>query len=126
MNEPHGHPIAELVRTVLSQNTNDTNRDVAYERLREASDVPRVLDRPQLNVLWQRRRERLIEVRSAARIGNRENARPPRAAFVEPPYRSRLHGRAYLFLPKLVEDIAKMDAARVPPSPTLRPAAPAR
>ena len=35
MNQPHGHPIAELVRTVLSQNTNDRNRDVAYNRLRE-------------------------------------------------------------------------------------------
>jgi endonuclease-3 len=34
-NEPHGHPIAELVRTILSQNTNDRNRDVAYARLRE-------------------------------------------------------------------------------------------
>jgi endonuclease-3 len=34
VNEPQGHPIAELVRTVLSQNTNDRNRDVAYERLR--------------------------------------------------------------------------------------------
>jgi endonuclease-3 len=33
--EPHGHPIAELVRGVLSQNTNDRNRDVAYARLRE-------------------------------------------------------------------------------------------
>jgi endonuclease III len=33
--EPHGHPIAELVRTILSQNTNDRNRDVAYARLRE-------------------------------------------------------------------------------------------
>jgi endonuclease-3 len=33
--QPHGHPIAELVRTILSQNTNDTNRDVAYEQLRE-------------------------------------------------------------------------------------------
>jgi endonuclease-3 len=32
--EPHGHPIAELVRTILSQNTNDTNRDLAYARLR--------------------------------------------------------------------------------------------
>jgi endonuclease III len=32
---PHGHPIAELVRTILSQNTNDRNRDVAYQRLRE-------------------------------------------------------------------------------------------
>lgn len=36
VNHPHGHPIAELVRTILSQNTNDRNRDVAYERLRTA------------------------------------------------------------------------------------------
>jgi endonuclease-3 len=34
--EPHGHPIAELVLTVLSQSTNDRNRDVAYFRLRES------------------------------------------------------------------------------------------
>lgn len=33
--EPHGDPIAELVRTVLSQNTSDTNRDVAYGRIRD-------------------------------------------------------------------------------------------
>ena len=32
---PHGAPIEELVLTVLSQNTNDRNRDVAYARLRE-------------------------------------------------------------------------------------------
>ena len=32
---PHGEPVEELVRTVLSQNTNDRNRDVAYDRLRE-------------------------------------------------------------------------------------------
>ncbi|HYB22557.1 MAG TPA: DNA lyase [Solirubrobacteraceae bacterium] len=32
---PHGHPIDELVLTVLSQSTNDRNRDVAYLRLRE-------------------------------------------------------------------------------------------
>jgi endonuclease-3 len=31
----HGAPIDELVLTVLSQNTNDRNRDVAYGRLRE-------------------------------------------------------------------------------------------
>jgi endonuclease III len=36
VNSPHGHPIAELVRTVLSQNTSDLNRDRAYRRLREA------------------------------------------------------------------------------------------
>jgi endonuclease-3 len=33
--EPHGHPIAELVLTVLSQSTNDRNRDVAYLAMRE-------------------------------------------------------------------------------------------
>lgn len=33
--QPHGHPIAELVLTVLSQSTNDRNRDIAYLRLRE-------------------------------------------------------------------------------------------
>jgi endonuclease-3 len=32
---PHGRPLDELVLTVLSQSTNDRNRDVAYERLRE-------------------------------------------------------------------------------------------
>ncbi|MDE3070427.1 MAG: DNA lyase [Acidobacteriota bacterium] len=33
---PHGDPLAELVLTVLSQSTNDRNRDVAYARLRES------------------------------------------------------------------------------------------
>jgi endonuclease-3 len=33
--QPHGHPIAELILTVLSQSTNDRNRDVAYLGLRE-------------------------------------------------------------------------------------------
>jgi endonuclease-3 len=32
---PHGDPVAELILTVLSQSTNDRNRDVAYLRLRE-------------------------------------------------------------------------------------------
>jgi endonuclease-3 len=32
---PHGHPIAELILTVLSQSTTDRNRDVAYFALRE-------------------------------------------------------------------------------------------
>ncbi len=34
LTEPHGHPIAELILTVLSQSTNDRNRDVAYLALR--------------------------------------------------------------------------------------------
>jgi endonuclease-3 len=33
--EPHGDGLAELVLTVLSQSTNDRNRDVAFLRLRE-------------------------------------------------------------------------------------------
>jgi endonuclease III len=32
--KPHGDPIAELILTVLSQSTNDRNRDVAYLALR--------------------------------------------------------------------------------------------
>jgi endonuclease-3 len=32
---PHGQPIDELVRTILSQNTSDANRDRAYQRLVE-------------------------------------------------------------------------------------------
>ena len=32
---PHKAPVDELILTVLSQNTNDRNRDVAYGRLRD-------------------------------------------------------------------------------------------
>jgi endonuclease-3 len=32
---PHLEPVAELVSTILSQNTNDRNRDRAYDQLRE-------------------------------------------------------------------------------------------
>ncbi|MFV1948679.1 MAG: endonuclease III [Anaerolineales bacterium] len=32
---PHLSPVAELVSTILSQNTNDINRDIAYDSLRE-------------------------------------------------------------------------------------------
>jgi endonuclease-3 len=55
---PHGHPIAELVLTVLSQSTNDRNRDVAYLRLRER--LP----------LWEQVRDApLEEVEEAIRPG---------------------------------------------------------
>jgi endonuclease III len=36
---PHRAPVDELILTVLSQNTNDRNRDVAYARLRERFDT---------------------------------------------------------------------------------------
>jgi endonuclease-3 len=55
---PHGHPIAELVLTVLSQSTNDRNRDVAYLRLRERF------------ALWEQVRDApLEEVEEAIRPG---------------------------------------------------------
>jgi endonuclease-3 len=55
---PHGHPIAELVLTVLSQSTNDRNRDVAYLRLRNT--LP----------LWEEVRDApLAEVEEAIRPG---------------------------------------------------------
>jgi endonuclease-3 len=41
---PHGHPIAELILTVLSQSTNDRNRDVAYLRLRALGDWRQIRD----------------------------------------------------------------------------------
>jgi endonuclease-3 len=55
---PHGDPIAELVLTVLSQSTNDRNRDVAYLRLRER--LPS----------WEQVRDApLVEVEEAIRPG---------------------------------------------------------
>ncbi len=55
---PHGHPIAELILTVLSQSTNDRNRDVAYLRLR--SRLPE----------WERVRDApLAEIEEAIRPG---------------------------------------------------------
>lgn len=50
---PHLDPISELVSTILSQNTNDTNRDLAFDRLQERfssweqvrdGDVDKVID----------------------------------------------------------------------------------
>jgi endonuclease-3 len=67
INEPHGHPIAELVRTVLSQNTSDRNRDVAYARLRERFPT------------WADARDAPLErVREAIRPGGLSRTKAPR------------------------------------------------
>jgi endonuclease III len=67
VNHPHGHPIAELVRTILSQNTSDFNRDVAYERLRERFP------------LWEDVRDAPTdEVIDAIRPGGLANTKAPR------------------------------------------------
>lgn len=48
---PHGQPLDELVLTVLSQSTNDRNRDIAYERLRERfPDWRAVMEAPNAEV----------------------------------------------------------------------------
>jgi endonuclease III len=67
VNQPHGHPIAELIRTVLSQNTSDTNRDVAYGRLRERFPT------------WEAVRDAPLEdVEEAIRPGGLSQTKAPR------------------------------------------------
>ena len=55
---PHGRPLDELILTVLSQSTNDRNRDVAFLRLRAP-----------LPVLGRRARRPVEEVEEAIRPG---------------------------------------------------------
>jgi endonuclease III len=65
--EPHREPVAELVRTILSQNTNDTNRDVAYDRLRRRFPT------------WEQVRDApLDEVEDAIRPGGLAPQKAPR------------------------------------------------
>jgi endonuclease III len=72
---PHGEPVAELVLTVLSQSTNDRNRDVAYLRLRERFGVAEAAGRrpPEsgpLAISWQAVRDAPLEdVEEAIRPG---------------------------------------------------------
>jgi endonuclease-3 len=64
--EPHGDPIAELVLTVLSQSTNDRNRDVAYLRLRgRFSSWEQVRDAPLTEVEEAIRPGGISKVKSA-------------------------------------------------------------
>jgi endonuclease-3 len=66
-NDPHGDPVHELVLTILSQNTNDNNRDVAYRRLRDRFDD------------WQAIRDAPTEeVIEAIRPGGLANTKAPR------------------------------------------------
>jgi endonuclease-3 len=66
-NDPHGDPVHELVLTILSQNTNDNNRDVAYRRLRDRfDDWNSIRDAP------------TAEVIEAIRPGGLANTKAPR------------------------------------------------
>jgi endonuclease-3 len=63
---PHMDPISELVSTILSQNTNDTNRDRAFKRLCE-----RVPD-------WEQVRDAdLEEIKDAIRVSGLANTKGP-------------------------------------------------
>jgi endonuclease-3 len=67
VNHPHGHPIAELVRTVLSQNTSDGNRDRAFDRMRERFPT------------WEEVRDAPVEeLIDALRPGGLANTKAPR------------------------------------------------
>ncbi len=60
-------PVDELVSTILSQNTNDRNRDLAFNRLREALPTwEQVRDAPT---------ERVIEAIRVAGLGNQKGPR---------------------------------------------------
>lgn len=86
VNDPHGDGVAELVRTVLSQNTSDLNRDRAYERLRRRyASWEAVRDAPA---------DELIE---AIRPGGLANTKGPRIQAIlreldDPPDLDRLRG----------------------------------
>jgi endonuclease-3 len=64
--EPHGDGLAELVLTVLSQSTNDRNRDVAYHGLRERfPSWAAVRDAPVQEVELAIRRGGISKIKSA-------------------------------------------------------------
>jgi endonuclease III len=67
INHPHGDPVHELVKTILSQNTSDTNRDAAYGRLRDRFDS------------WEEVRDAPVaEVTEAIRPGGLSATKAPR------------------------------------------------
>jgi endonuclease-3 len=67
VNDPHGHPIAELIKTVLSQHTSDRNRDRAFAALRERFPT------------WEEVRDgSVVEVEEAIRTGGLGKQKAPR------------------------------------------------
>lgn len=67
VNRPHGHPIAELVKTVLSQHTNDSNRDRAFATLRERFPT------------WEEVRDAPVsKIEEAIRVGGLSKQKAPR------------------------------------------------
>jgi endonuclease III len=66
-NRPHGAPVHELVKTILSQNTSDVNRDAAYERLCDRFET------------WEEVRDAPVsEIEEAIRPGGLSATKAPR------------------------------------------------
>ncbi len=65
---PHGDPLAELVLTVLSQSTNDRNRDVAYLRLRQRLPTWEAVRKAKVEVIEEAIRPGGISKVKSARI----------------------------------------------------------
>lgn len=64
---PHLEPVAELVSTILSQNTNDVNRDAAYDNLRACFPTwEQVRDAPEQEVIEAIRRAGLANQKGPA------------------------------------------------------------
>ena len=99
VNEPHGHPIAELVKTVLSQHTNDRNRDRAFAALRERFPT------------WEEVRDAPVE----RGRGGDPARRPGQAEGAADPGDPRAARRAPR--PRLDRDRAARGVARVPARP---------
>jgi endonuclease III len=67
VNEPHGEPVAELVKTVLSQATNDRNRDRSFAALRERYPT------------WEEVRDAPVaELEETIRVGGLSRQKAPR------------------------------------------------
>lgn len=67
INDPHRRPVAELIKTVLSQHTNDRNRDRAYGALRERFPT------------WAQVRDAPVsQVEEAIRVGGLGRQKAPR------------------------------------------------
>ncbi len=98
-NEPHRAPLDELVLTVLSQNTNDTNRDVAYARLRSRFAQSRHGSSPD----WQAVADAPVEeVEEAIRPGGISRVKS---------------GRIQAMLKAIEEDTGSLDLAAIATAP---------
>ena len=96
---PHGRPLDELILTVLSQSTNDRNRDVAFLRLRARfPDWTAVREAPARGGRGGDPPRRALQGQVRAHPGDPARARRP--ALARPPRRHGRGGRARGAVPR--------------------------